>query len=237
VGRVDDIPRGLFLSRVERIGDAVLYLGDCREILPTLSGIDAVVTDPPYGMEFRSNYRLQKHDAIANDAEEWPLQLATGIDARHSKYVFCRWDDISRVTKPRSLVTWVKNNWSMGDLEHEHARQTEVALFYPGPDHSWPTGRPTDVIEAPRTGNTYHPTEKPVQLMWAFVRWTKGVVVDPFMGSGTTGVACARLRRPFIGIEIEAKYFEIARNRILRAYEQPEMFVSTHQPMSQEALL
>jgi len=225
------------MTRIERIGDAILYLGDCREILPTLGKVDVVVSDPPYGMEFRSNYRAERHDAIANDAEEWPLQLATSIDVTHSRYVFCRWDDLVRVVKPKSLVTWVKNNWSMGDLEHEHARQTEVALFYPGPDHFWPAGRPTDVIEAPRTGNNFHPTEKPSQLMWAIVRWTHGTVLDPFMGSGTTGVACAKLGRKFIGIEIEPKYFDIACRRIEQAYKQPDLFIEKPKPAIQDALL
>jgi DNA modification methylase len=225
------------MTRIERIGDASLYLGDCREILPTLGKVDVVVSDPPYGMEFRSNYRAERHDAIANDAEEWPLQLATSIDVTHSRYVFCRWDDLVRVVKPKSLVTWVKNNWSMGDLEHEHARQTEVALFYPGPDHFWPAGRPTDVIEAPRTGNNFHPTEKPSQLMWAIVRWTHGTVLDPFMGSGTTGVACAKLGRKFIGIEIEPKYFDIACRRIEQAYKQPDLFIEKPKPAIQDALL
>ena len=224
------------MTRVEHIGDATLYLGDCREILPMLGKVDAVVTDPPYGMEFRSNYRIVKHDVIANDHAEWPLELAVSIDASHSKYVFCRWDDIRRIDKPKSLVTWVKNNWSMGDLEHEHARQTEVALFYPGPSHFFPHGRPTDVIEAPRTGNEFHPTEKPSQLMWAVVRWTHGTVLDPFMGSGTTGVACAKLGRKFIGIEIEPKYFDIACRRIEQAYKQPDMFIPKPPPPKQEAL-
>ena len=223
--------------RIERIQDATLYLGDCREILPSLGKVDAVVTDPPYGMEYRSNYRKVKHDAIANDAAEWPLELAVSLEAHHSKYVFCRWDDLRRIEKPKSLVTWVKNNWSMGDLEHEHARQTEVAAFYPGPDHFFPFGRPTDVIEAPRTGNEFHPTEKPAQLMWAVVRWTSGTVLDPFMGSGTTGVACAKLGRKFIGIEVEPKYFDIACRRIEAAYKQPDLFIQRPEPPKQEAML
>jgi site-specific DNA-methyltransferase (adenine-specific) len=223
--------------REEIIGDCRLILGDCREVLLSLGKVDAVVTDPPYGMAFRSNHRTIKHDAIANDTEEWPLQLAVSLDATHSKYVFCRWNDLMRVPQPKSFVIWVKNNWSMGDLEHEHARQTEGALFYPGPSHRFPVGRPTDVIVAPRTGNDNHPTEKPVQLMWAVVRWTEGLVLDPFMGSGTTGVACSKLGRKFIGIEIEPKYFDIACRRIESAYKQPDMFIERPPPPKQEALI
>lgn len=220
------------MTRCEVIGDCTLYLGDCRDIVRTLPSVDAVVTDPPYGMEFRSNYRTirPKFHAIANDDTADALVWACGIDATHSKYVFCRWDNLREVPKPRSCVTWIKNNWSMGDLTGEHARQTEIALFYPGPGHFFPCGRPSDVIQAPRTGNEWHPTEKPVQLMWHVARWTNGTILDPFMGSGTTGVACVKLGRKFIGIEIEPKYFDIACRRITEAYKQPDLFVSAPSP-------
>ena len=210
--------------RKEQIGRATLYLGDCRDVLPTLGKVDAVVTDPPYGMAFQSNHRTVAHRAIANDDDATLLQWACGLTPRHSAYLFCRWDNLLHVPRPKSLITWVKNNWSMGDLEHEHARQTEVALFYPGPEHDFPTGRPADVIKAPRTGNEYHPTEKPVQLMQAFIEWTRGVVFDPFMGSGTTGVAAVRIGRDFIGCEIDPAYFDIACKRIEDAQRQGSLF-------------
>jgi site-specific DNA-methyltransferase (adenine-specific) len=212
------------------------WLGDCRELVEIIAPHDVIATDPPYGMEFRSNHRIVKHDAIAFDDAEWPLQFAVSLKATHASYVFCRWDNLQQVPKPKSLVTWVKNNWSMGDLQHEHARQTEVALFYPGPQHHWPKGRPTDVIEACRTQNSHHPTEKPVSLMRAVLEWTSGSVLDPFMGSGTTGVAAVKLRRKFTGIEIEPKYFDIACRRISEALKQPDMFVEPPKPAKQEAL-
>lgn len=211
------------MSRVETIGSATLYLGDAREIVPGLE-FDSLVSDPPYGMAFQSNHRAEKHEKIANDGDDALLQWACALQARHSAYLFCRWDNLLAVPKPKSCVTWVKNNWSMGDLEHEHARQTEIALFYPGAEHDWPGQRPTDMIRAPRTGNDHHPTEKPVQLMSAFVRWTRGVVLDPFMGSGSTGVACVHESRPFIGIELHEPYFDIACRRIEDAQRQGNLF-------------
>jgi site-specific DNA-methyltransferase (adenine-specific) len=223
--------------RVETIGDATLYLGDCLEILPTLGRFDAVVTDPPYGMAFQSNHRAAKHAEIANDRGVDHLVMACNLEPRHSAYVFCRWDNIVDVPRPRSFVTWVKNNWSMGDLEHEHARQTEGALFYPGPEHRFPSGRPADVVYAPRTGNEHHPTEKPTQLLMAVVGWTIGTVLDPFMGSGTTGVACQKLGRKFIGIELEPRYFDIACRRIEAAYKQPRLFAEPPQKPKQQSFL
>lgn len=213
------------MSRIERIGAATLYLGDAREIVPSLwGGYSSVVSDPPYGMAFQSNYRAEKHAEIANDHDEELLIWACGLLPTHSAYLFCRWDNLPAVPKPRSLVTWIKNNHSMGDLEHEHGRQTEVALFYPGPNHDFPSGRPTDVIKAPRTGNEHHPTEKPVQLMRAFIEWTRGTVLDPFMGAGSTGIACQQMGRPFIGIELYEPYFDIACRRLEQAARQGDMF-------------
>lgn len=209
------------------IGNATLYLGDCRDITPQLLGkYSSVVSDPPYDMAFQSNHRAKQHRAIANDRDDVLLKWACDLRPDHSSYLFCRWDNLQDVPKPKSCVTWVKNNWSMGDLEHEHARQTEIVLFYPGLCHDFPNGRPTDVIKAPRTGNDYHPTEKPVQLMLAMLEWTRGTVLDPFMGSGTTGVAAMRLGRPFIGIEIDSCYFDIACKRIEDAQRQGGMFTS-----------
>jgi DNA modification methylase len=211
-------------KRKEVLGDCTLYLGDCLEILPTLQPVDCVLTDPPYGMAFQSNYRTIAHERIANDDSAALFEWACRIPVRHSRYVFCRWDGIKVAPMPKSCVTWVKNNWSMGDLEHEHARQTEVALFWPGEDHRFPDKRPTDVVMAQRTGNEYHPTEKPVHLMEQFVKWTIGTIYDPFMGSGTTGVACVNLGRKFIGVEIEEKYFNIAVERIKAAQAQLRLF-------------
>ena len=191
-----------------------IYHGDCREIMPELGKVDAVVTDPPYGMSFVSNYRSVQHMAIANDDDVDLLRFACNIPVSHSKYIFCRWDNLNDVPKPKSYITWVKNNWSMGDLNHEHARQSEGILFYKGDNHFFPLSRPTDVVQTKRTGNDLHPTQKPVDLMEAVIKWTDGLVLDPFMGSGTTLVAAKQLGRKAIGIELEEKYCEIAVKRL-----------------------
>jgi DNA modification methylase len=222
------------------IGDATLYLGDCAEILPQIGKVDAVITDPPYGMNFQSNFRTEKHRKIANDESEDVAQAAISWaieNTLHSVYAFGRWDNLRGYPPPKSLITWVKNNWSMGDLQHEHARQTEVAFFYAGKEHFFPGSRPTDVIMHSRTGNEYHPTEKPVGLMAAFIKWTDGIILDMFMGSGTTGVAAIQLGRKFIGIERDERYFEIACKRIERAVAQGQLFAPEPIKQVQESLL
>lgn len=211
--------------RIEQIGDCTLYNGDCREALELIGcAYDTLISDPPYGMAFRSNHRATKHEAIANDGDAGMLQWTCGLPARHSKYIFCRWDNLVDVPKPKSLITWVKNNWSMGDLKHEHGRQTEVALFYPGPEHFFGNGRPSDVVHAPRTGNTDHPTEKPISLMEQVIMWTAGTVLDPFMGAGSTGIASTRLGRAFIGVELNTTYFDAACRRIEDENRRPTFF-------------
>lgn len=224
------------ILREERIGRQRLILGDCRDVADAVA-FDCVVTDPPYGMSFQSNHRAEKHREIANDSDTGLLLWACGLAPVHSAYVWMRWDNLQDIPKPKSLITWVKNNWSMGDLDHEHGRQTEVCAFYPGSDHYWGKGRPSDVIHCPRTGNVNHPTEKPVALMTAVVEWTVGIVFDPFMGSGTTLVACERLGRAGVGVEIDPLHFETACRRVEAATRQRDFFAAPAAKPTQEALL
>jgi len=201
------------LGDVWKLGRHKLLCGDAilSKILDLwfVDGIDSLVTDPPYGMSFQSNYRKEQHKVIANDDTALALEWASNLPIEHSRYIFCRWDNLKDVAIPTSLITWVKNNWSMGDLQHSHARQTEVALFYPGAKHFFPDDRPSDVVEFARTQNELHPTQKPVDLMAQVVRWTDGIVFDPFAGSGSTLVACEQLGRTCYAIELDPKYVDV----------------------------
>ena len=171
--------------------------------------IEVIITDPPYGMSFQSNYRSTKHKEIDGDSTPELLQYTASITAKHSSYIWCRWDNITDIPKPKSLITWVKNNWSMGDLKHEHARQTEVCAFYPGNSHAFPDGRPSDVVKHDRTCNDLHPTQKPVSLIAELIGWTIGTVYDPFLGSGTTLIAAEQLNRKCFGMEISPQYCDV----------------------------
>ena len=93
----------------EIIGGARLICGDCRDLLSVLGRIDSVVTDPPYGMDFQSNFRTDKHTKIASDDDAYALRWACRLFADHSKYVFCRWNNLWQLPKqPKSLITWVR---------------------------------------------------------------------------------------------------------------------------------
>lgn len=192
-----------------------IYHGDCREILPELDKVDLVLTDPPYGMSFQSNHRNIKHDKIKND-DQLPIDLIylAMFKAIKASYFFCRWDNLKQMPPPKSVLAWVKNNWSMGDLEHEHGRQWEACCFYPKDEHEF-IKRIPDVIIVDRTNNNLHPTEKPVELMKIIINANVcQTILDPFMGSGTTLRAAKDLNRKCIGIELEEKYCEIAVERL-----------------------
>lgn len=192
-----------------------IYHGDCREILPTLDKVDLVLTDPPYGMEFQSHYRIIKHEKVIGDTA-LPLSLIVAAIqfAKRAAYVFCRWDNLPEMPPPKSVLAWVKNNWSMGDLAHEHGRQWEACCFYANEGHEF-TKRIPDVIYASRTGNKLHPTEKPVHLLRQLIECNVGdSVCDPCMGSGTTLRAAKDLGRRAIGIELKEQYCEIAARRL-----------------------
>lgn len=218
--------------RVEHIGDATLYLGDCMDILPTLGKVDAVVTDPPYGINYdpsshtRYNGENNGFDAIANDDIETDLSLIFSLDCEmiiwgaenlyrqlpHRGRWIC-WHKRSYATKPNSMPS--------GDFELAWMNKKTGFYKYVQVIHG-------GVINADSlNGNNeprFHPTQKPVKLLEFCIELVKwGTILDPFMGSGTTGVACANLGRKFIGIEIEPKYFDIACKRIEIAYSQPRL--------------
>ena len=209
------------MARVEIIGDATLYLGDCREILPTLGKVDAVVTDPPYGIAhlwkggFSSKHgwgKAKDESITRNEWDEKPLsgELLDLILAAGKQQII--WGgNYFDLPESRCWYVWNKpeRGFTLAEAELAWTNRDSVIRVFDG-NRSEP--------------DRQHPTQKPVALMSWCVEKTKGEVLDPFMGSGTTGVACANLGRKFIGIEIEPKYFDIACRRIEAAYKQPRLF-------------
>lgn len=190
--------------------------GDCAEHLWKFNpgDVDLVVTDPPYGMEYVSGARKNKWDAIAGD-DCFPFETVNQLIKipKLASYFYCRWDNLwehGSLPKPSSVITWVKPGTGMGDLKHEHGRATEVALFYPGPEHAFKKRpcdviRPCDVLEADRTRNELHSTQKPQDLIRKMLDWYNfETVFDPFIGSGTTGRVAKDMGKHFLGFEVDA---------------------------------
>lgn len=202
-------------KRREVIGDATLYLGDCLEILPTLPKVDAVITDPPYGIGANA-MTLGKGKKEFDRGGDWDAKRPDVSWIPKAADWWCIWGGnyfSDQLPATNHILVWHKLNDGRSFSECEFAwtnsgKQTRIK------QHHW-SGE-----------EKQHPTQKPDEVM----RWTIGQfpqaesVLDPFMGSGTTGVACMNLGRKFIGIEIEPKYFDIACERIENAQRQARMF-------------
>ena len=212
------------------IGDATLFLGDCMDLLPTLGKVDAVITDPPYGIGFAA--QPTKWQRLAGKAPEaWDDKTAPDMDAlRALGDVQIIWGgNYYQLPPSRGWLSWFKPDAppSMANFElawtnqNRNARQLSVSISATNPE---------------RVG---HPTQKPLALMRWCIEQAGPVqsIVDFFMGSGTTGVAAIQLGRKFIGIEREERYFEIACRRIEQAVAQGQLFAPEPMKQIQEALV
>jgi len=218
------------MSKVQ-IGDATLYLGDCLEILPTLEPVDALVTDPPYGVDFKgkaTKYTRATKDFpggyVGGDSDVGPGAVEKYLALAERGVVFPGARLMFEYPKPYEIgCVYCPSGAGLG--RWGFTVQHPMLFYGKGLPHTrqGPSGFESfDVAKEDR-----HPCPKPVRWMeWAVKKCTlEGhVVLDPFMGSGTTGVACANLGRKFIGIEIEPKYFDIACERIEAAYAQGRLF-------------
>lgn len=208
-----------------------LLHGDCLDLMKEIDdeSIDMILTDPPYGMEFRSNHRKIRHDSIKNDSNvDWLPYFAQECfrvaKNNTAHYVFCSFHKIDLFKQAfdkhfvvKNVLVWEKNNTSMGDLEHDFATKLEFILFIQKGKRKINGARDPNIFKYPKTKNELHPTEKPVGLceyMLSKFSDPGDLVIDPFMGSGTTGVACVNLKREFIGIELDEKHFKTAEKRI-----------------------
>lgn len=206
------------------IGNATLYLGDCREILPTLPKVDAVVTDPPYGLGDKwqggggsggkSAWKFHPSEAMA-----WDGATSDGVVELSSHPECIIWGGNYYPLPPaRGWFVWDKkqpDTWTTGQCE----------LAWTNLDRPIRAFRMAQ-CELANEGEKHHPTQKPIALMKWCLKWLKAqTILDPFMGSGTTGVAAVQMGRKFIGIEREHKYFEIACKRIEDAQRQGDLFI------------
>lgn len=215
------------MGRIEQIGDATLYLGDCREIIPALLPVDAVVTDPPYGIGFgrkHTKWSANRGTVLGEwDTEASDVAFLTDL----AKDVIIWGGERFGLPVHRGWLAWVKPD----------APPTFSSMEFAWTNREKPARHIVHSISATNAERVGHPTQKPVRVMeWCLGFLEAQTVLDPFMGSGTTGVACARLGRKFIGIEIEPRYFDIACERIKREYDQPRLF-DEPAPVQQELTL
>ena len=220
------------MTRVETIGNATLYLGDCREILPTLPKVDAVITDPPYGLgdKLSTTAGVGKWGKLHQEGgHDWdtaiPENIAEVIAAGNDAIVWG--GNYFDLPPRRGWLLWDK---IVREFSSGHAEMAWTTLDQPVRSFNYANAQLA-------SEGKEHPTQKPLPLMlWCLSFLPKAqTILDPFMGSGTTGVACAQSGRSFTGIERERKYFDIACERISRAYAQGRLFEpSQPKPEQQE---
>ncbi len=209
-----------------------IYHGDCRDVLPGLGKVDAVVADPPYGIQYVTARRSRTdklRTPVANDrslavvAEAWPMAIERLADDRHW-YAFasprCIAEASGIFTGAKHILAWDKGDrGTVGDLEAGFGEAWE-AIFYGMKGRRPLNGkRPRTVIRFDWSGtmDPQHPTVKPIPLLSRLIAWSTEVgetVLDLFMGSGTTLRAARNIGRRAIGIEIEERYCEIAARRL-----------------------
>jgi site-specific DNA-methyltransferase (adenine-specific)/modification methylase len=230
------------------IGDATLYNEDAGFVLPTLIGVGLIVTDPPYGINYRSNHNSSRRGQWARWSrtenlpgivgDDKPLDpeplLKFGVPTIIFGGNYCS----DRLPASRCWIIWDKrdgispNNqadcelaWTNLDKPSRIHRQMWSGLLRAGEENI-------------ARSEKQHPHQKPVALMRSCIEYAGGgTVLDPYMGSASTGVAAVRLGLPFIGIEIDKKYFDIACRRIEEAYRQPDMFVAPPSPKPEQMSL
>jgi DNA modification methylase len=215
-------------TRHVKIGDCDLYLGDCLEVMPALGKVDAVVTDPPYGIGYTGNGGKGWVNHNAKWDDERPQRKIFDVMRENSKNQIIWGGNYFSDLLPPTMqwLVWDKGqrDFSLADCEFAWSSQNKAARIF---DYAR--------AKAMRDGKQ-HPTQKPVALMqWClcFLPDAK-TILDPFMGSGTTLVACAKLGRKGIGIELDPDYFEIACKRVQAAYDQPDLFVAPPTPATQD---
>lgn len=221
------------------IGECTLYEGDCMDIMPVLGKVDCVVTDPPYGLGIdgqRESIRGKKSDRKGYAFKGWDAKTP-------DKRVFDLMFDISSEqiiwggNYFQDRISKVGRGWLVWDKGQHGLTMSDGELAYYSVD------MPMRVFVKNRSvlkkDGPQHPTQKPVALMQWCLGFLPdaGTILDCFMGSGTTLVACAKLGRKGIGIELDPDYFDIAVKRIQDAYNEPDMFLEAKAPeATQDAL-
>jgi len=210
--------------RIETIGNATLYLADCREVLPTLPKVDAVITDPPYGIgEAAGKNASRSKVAVSQDYgddgwDDAPVEDALMKMVREAgKWAVIFGGNYYAMPPARCWLVWDKENGANDFADCELA-WTNLPKAVRRIRYMW-----HGMLRANGEARGDHPTQKPIGVMsWAInhVPAPCATILDPFMGSGTTGVAAMNLQRAFIGIEREPKYFDIACRRIEDAQRQ-----------------
>jgi DNA modification methylase len=215
-----------------------LRLGDCLEILKSIpdATIDAIITDPPYNIARKNNFTTMGRAGI--DFGEWDknadlfsyINEASRILQKNGSFVvFNAWRNLGDIAKyaelqgfeTKDMIRLEKSNPMPRNRDRRYITDYECAIWFVKKNAKWVFNRQDSKYQRPKfvasIESGLHPTQKNLSLMESLIKIHTNIndtVLDPFMGSGTTGVACKNLNRNFIGIELDENYFNIAKKRI-----------------------
>lgn len=221
---------------------------DCIQTMKYLVGggwkVDLVIADPPYLMKSHTDYKKDKSHRFCKPImnSHNPVLIKNMIkyvyrllDDDSAFYCFCNSNhvdffkkEIEKYFKVKNILIWVKNNHTAGDLKGAYGKKTEFIIYAVKGRHELNGKRDTDVLYYDRVGNgdRLHQNQKPLELIEYLIgksSYPKDVVLDPFMGSGTTGVACQNMNRSFIGVELDEYYYDVACKRLKRNKHRKEI--------------
>ena len=221
-----------------------LYQGDCLDIINNIEVVDCIITDIPYNISKKNNFKTMKDRTGRNgiDFGEWDkgfeeenlIQFIPLIKSGGSFILFHSFEQFGKLKEIfennglmlKDKLIWEKTNPMPRNRDRRYISNIEILSWYVKPKNKWTFNRQngkyeSSVLKYPSESGggfrRYHPTQKNLKMIEYLIKIhtnENDVVLDPFMGSGTTGVACMNLNRRFMGIELDESYFNIAKNRI-----------------------
>lgn len=224
-----------------------LYQGDCLDIINNIEVVDCIITDIPYNISKKNNFKTMKDRTGRNgiDFGEWDkgfeeenlIQFISLIKSGSSFILFHSFEQFGKLKEIfennglmlKDKLIWEKTNPMPRNRDRRYISNIEILSWYVKPKNKWTFNRQngkyeSSVLKYPSESGggfrRYHPTQKNLKMIEYLIKIhtnENDVVLDPFMGSGTTGVACMNLNRRFMGIELDESYFNIAKNRIEEA--------------------
>lgn len=226
------------------LGRCELHNADCMEVIKNIpdNSVDLIVTDPPYGINFTKGYKSGSTELIQGDDGFTVMFFLDDILREYKRilkpnsalYIFTRfdvmpywWIKLKNYFDAKNQIVWFKGGGGMGDLKGNFSYNYESIMFATNGKHQIRGKRDGSVWQIGKCKQEFHETQKPVELIQKIIEHSSDegmTVFDPFMGSGTTGVACINTNRNFIGIELDKDYYETAKKRLINHQKQLTLF-------------
>jgi site-specific DNA-methyltransferase (adenine-specific) len=209
-----------------------IYNNDCLNVIDSLPPVDCIIADPPYGINLDKGYNKNYDQLVSGDdgftvmffLDDILTQYQEKLKVGGALYLFTRFDvapywwlKIKRYFTTKNIIIWDKGGGGVGDLEGNYINDYEMIIYATKGRHLLNGKREGAVWKIPKVKTEYHPTQKPEDIIMKIIEHScpaNGLILDPYMGSGTTLVAAKKLGRKAVGIELNPKYCDVAIDRL-----------------------